>query len=212
MMRPLIVVGGFTILAAVTLVYAAGLFSSSEPSIANKEASSPNDPIVLIDTSMGQIKVELFETKAPRTVKNFLSYVNDKYYDGLIFHRVIKDFMIQGGGFTKDGEKKPTKPPIVNESVNGLSNERGTIAMARTNEPDSATSQFYINTGKTEKGNPKLDRLNAQDGVGYCVFGKVTEGMDVVNAIQNVPTTTRDGSADVPVEPVIINSIRVVKE
>src|SRR5262249_29253382 len=140
-------------------------------------AAGEKNPVVIMETSMGKIKIELNQDKAPISVKNFLSYVDDKFYDGLIFHRVISDFMIQGGGFEPGMNEKKTKSPIKNESSNGLSNKRGTIAMARTNVPNSATSQFYINV----KDNEALDKANSRDGVGYCVFGKVIEGMDVVD-------------------------------
>jgi cyclophilin family peptidyl-prolyl cis-trans isomerase len=167
-------------------------------------AGQEKNPVVVIETSKGTIKVELDEKKAPITVKNFLQYVDDKHYDGLIFHRVMKGFMIQGGGFDPDMSQKATKDPIKNESTNGLSNARGTIAMARTNVPDSATSQFYIN----HVDNQKLDQANAGDGVGYCVFGKVIEGMDVVDKIADVETTTKKGHQNVPSEDVVIKSIR----
>jgi cyclophilin family peptidyl-prolyl cis-trans isomerase len=166
-------------------------------------AAQDKNPVVVIETSKGNIKVELFADKAPVTVKNFLKYVEDKHYDDTIFHRVISNFMIQGGGMTADLREKKTREPIVNESDNGLSNERGTIAMARTNKPNSATSQFYINV----KDNTFLDRAKAQDGVGYCVFGRVIDGMDVVDAIRQVQT----GAMDVPVEAVVIKSVRVLK-
>jgi cyclophilin family peptidyl-prolyl cis-trans isomerase len=159
------------------------------------------NPIVVIETSMGNIKIELDPDRAPITVKNFLKYVEAKHYDGTVFHRVIKDFMIQGGGMTPDGRERLTGVPIKNESYNGLTNKRGTIAMARTNKPDSATAQFFINV----KDNDSLDRANNLDQVGYCVFGKVTEGMDVVDKIRAVPT---DPQGDVPREPVIIKSVR----
>lgn len=163
-------------------------------------------PVVLMSTSMGDIKIELYDKEAPETVKNFLSYVNDKFYDGTIFHRVIPGFMIQGGGFTATMEQKPTKPPIKNEAGNGLKNTTGTIAMARTSVPDSATSQFFINV----KDNDFLNRDKAQDGVGYAVFGKVIEGMDVVRKIEQVPTGRRGMHADVPLEPVVIKSVTVI--
>lgn len=162
--------------------------------------------MVLMSTSMGNIKIELYEKDAPETVKNFLTYVNDKFYDGTIFHRVIPGFMIQGGGFTATMEQKPTKPPIKNEAGNGLKNDTGTIAMARTSVPDSATSQFFINV----KDNDFLNRDKAQDGVGYAVFGKVIEGMDVVRKIEQVPTGRRGMHADVPLEPVVIQSVTVI--
>src|SRR6516162_7156051 len=146
--------------------------------------SADKNPVVVMETSKGTIKVELFADKAPITVKNFLSYVDDKFYDGVIFHRVIPDFMIQGGGMEPGLKEKKTKDPIKNESDNGLENKRGTIAMARTPRPDSATSQFFVNV----KDNAFLDRANAQDRVGYCVFGKVIDGLDVVDKIKAVET------------------------
>jgi cyclophilin family peptidyl-prolyl cis-trans isomerase len=163
-------------------------------------------PVVLMSTSLGDIKIELYEKEAPETVKNFLSYVNDKFYDGTIFHRVIPGFMIQGGGFTENMEQKPTKPPIKNEASNGLKNDTGTIAMARTAVPDSATAQFFINV----KNNDFLNRDKAQDGVGYAVFGKVIEGVDIVQKIEQVQTGRRGMYSDVPVETVLIKSVTVI--
>jgi cyclophilin family peptidyl-prolyl cis-trans isomerase len=166
------------------------------------------NPMVLISTSMGDIKVELNEEKAPVTVKNFLSYVNDKYYDGTIFHRVIPNFMIQGGGMDKDMNEKSSKAPIKNEAGNGLKNDTGTIAMARTGVVDSATAQFFINV----KDNNFLNhRDETPAGFGYTVFGKVVDGMDVVHKIEHVTTTTKGPHENVPTEPVIIKSITVVK-
>jgi len=159
---------------------------------------------VLIETSQGTIKAELDGDKAPVTVANFLAYVDDKFYDDTIFHRVIPDFMIQGGGFAPGLRQKTTKAAIKNESGNGLSNQRGTLAMARTNVPDSATAQFFINL----KDNTFLDKAKAQDGVGYCVFGKVIEGMDVVDKIKAVPTGRRGMHENVPTQDVVIKSIR----
>ncbi|MBI3246462.1 MAG: peptidyl-prolyl cis-trans isomerase [Deltaproteobacteria bacterium] len=159
-------------------------------------------PVILLSTSMGDVKIELFEKEAPETVKNFLAYVNDKFYDGTIFHRVIAGFMVQGGGMTPDMQQKKTKPPIKNESSNGLKNETYTLAMARTSVPDSATSQFFINV----KNNDFLNKASASDGVGYAVFGKVLEGTDVVDKIEKVAT----GRGDVPTEPVVIKSVTVV--
>ena len=166
-------------------------------------SSAPN-PVVVIETSMGTIKAELYEDKAPITVKNFLRYVDDQFYDGTIFHRVIADFMIQGGGFDSaqavaKNDEKQTRGSIRNESYNDLANERGTLAMARTSVPDSATAQFFINV----KDNDFLDRARAKDKVGYAVFGRVTEGMAVEDKIRNVATEN-----DVPKEDVIIKSIR----
>lgn len=161
------------------------------------------NPQVTMQTSAGTLTIELFEQEAPVTVQNLLSYVDAGFYNGTIFHRVISNFMIQGGGFTPAMEQKMTNPPIANESGNGLSNERGTLAMARTNNPNSATAQFFINV----KDNGFLDKANAQDGHGYCVFGKVTEGMDVIDAIKEVPTGNRSGHSDVPEKDVVIESV-----
>ena len=169
--------------------------------------SAAENPTVVVETSMGSFEIELFADTAPKSVANFLGYVDDKFYDGLIFHRVISTFMVQGGGFSPKLEKKDTKKAIANESANGLSNKRGTVAMARTNVADSATSQFYVNV----KDNAGLDRANAEDKVGYCVFGKVTKGMDVVDKIKEVKTETRSGMRDVPVEDVTIKSVKVKK-
>lgn len=168
------------------------------------QAEQPN-PKVLMKTSMGDITVELYGNKAPVTVKNFLSYVDEKFYDGTIFHRVIKEFMIQGGGLTEDFNEKPAKPAIKNEATNGLKNKRGTIAMARMPEINSATCQFFIN----HVDNPFLDHKdNTPEGFGYAVFGKVTEGMDVVDAIANVKTMAKHGMRDVPRETISIISVR----
>ena len=174
-------------------------------------ARAAENPVVVIETSMGTIKVELFEDKAPITVKNFLAYADDKFYDETIFHRVIgkenggKDFMIQGGGFTADMSQKKTKDQIKNEATNGLTNDRGTLAMARTNVVDSATAQFFVNLTDNDFLNHKN---TSTSGFGYCVFGKVTEGMDVVDKIKAVKTTTKSGMGDVPVETVTIKSVR----
>jgi len=168
-------------------------------------------PVVEIVTSKGTIEAELYPDKAPLSVKNFLAYVEKKHYDGTIFHRVIgppKNFMIQGGGFTPDMSQKPTDPPIKNEADNGLKNDRGTLAFARTRIVDSATSQFFINL----KHNEMLDHTDTSpQGYGYAVFGKVLKGMEVVDAIASVPTGQRGMFGDVPVEPVLINSVRVKK-
>jgi peptidyl-prolyl cis-trans isomerase B (cyclophilin B) len=159
---------------------------------------------VVMETSLGSLQIELDGDKAPKTVANFLSYVDDQFYDGTIFHRVISNFMIQGGGFKPGMEQKKTKAAIVNESSNGLANTRGTLAMARTSEPNSATSQFFINV----RDNGFLDKAQAQDRVGYCVFGRVTEGMDVIDKIKAVPTATKAGHGDVPVKDVVILSVK----
>jgi peptidyl-prolyl cis-trans isomerase B (cyclophilin B) len=162
------------------------------------------NPQVVITTSLGTMKAELYEDKAPISVKNFLAYVDEKFYDNTIFHRVISNFMIQGGGFEPGMNQKKTKPAIKNESANKLANERGTLAMARTNQPDSATSQFFINI----VDNAFLNKSQSGDGVGYCVFGKVTEGLDVVDKIKAVKTANKGHHGDVPVQDVIIQSIR----
>lgn len=165
------------------------------------------NPVVSMSTSLGDVCIELFGDKAPITTKNFLAYVNDKFYDGLIFHRVIESFMIQGGGFNGDMQEKPTKAPIKNEAANGLKNHSGTLAMARTGVVDSATSQFFINV----KDNDFLDHQNTTaQGFGYVVFGRVVEGMDVVQKIKKVKTGDRGTHQDVPLEPVVIHSMRVV--
>lgn len=164
-------------------------------------------PLVEMRTNLGTITLELYPDKAPKTVDNFLSYVRRGFYDGTIFHRVVPGFVIQGGGFTPDMTKKETEPPIENEADNGLRNLRGTICMARTNDPHSATSQFFINT----RDNAPLDfRERSLRGWGYAVFGKVIEGMEVVDEIEGVQTTNRDGYQDVPADPVVIESVRVV--
>ena len=161
--------------------------------------------MVKLETSMGDIVIELDEENAPVTVKNFLSYTEDRFYNGTIFHRVMANFMIQGGGFTADMKQKETREPIVNEASNGLKNERGTIAMARTNNPDSATSQFFIN----HKDNTSLNYAG-KGKPGYAVFGKVAEGMDVVDAIAAVKTARKGRYSDVPVKAVVIKSAKVV--
>lgn len=170
---------------------------------------SDQNPQVVLETSMGTIKIELFKEKAPITVRNFLSYVKDSHYDGLIFHRVIKDFMIQGGGLNENMEVKKPKFAIKNEATNGLKNTRGTLAMARTAAVDSATCQFFINT----VDNAFLDHSGKQpDNFGYCVFGQVIEGMDVVDQIRAVKTGNKSGHSDVPVEPVFMTSVRLIEQ
>lgn len=170
-------------------------------------AAAAGNPTIVVETSMGAFEIELFADKAPKTVANILAYVDDKFYDGLIVHRVISTFMVQMGGLDAKLKTKETKAQIKNESTNGLSNKLGTVAMARTGEPDSATSQFYVNV----VDNDALDRANYQDGVGYCVFGKVTKGMDVVKKIRDVKTETRSGMKNVPVDDVTIKSVRLKK-
>jgi cyclophilin family peptidyl-prolyl cis-trans isomerase len=173
-------------------------------------AAGKDNPMVVISTSMGDIKAELYADKAPGTVQNFLEYAKAGFYDGTTFHRVIPGFMIQGGGIAADMKEKREgqRPPIKNESSNGLKNEVGTLAMARTSAPDSATSQFFINV----KDNGFLNRESAQDKVGYAVFGKIVEGMDVVKKIEQVKTTTKGPHQNVPVDAVTIKSVKVLAE
>jgi len=171
--------------------------------------SEEKNPRVVMETSMGQVTIELFKDKAPISVRNFLTYVKDSYYDGLIFHRVIKNFMVQGGGLDADMTPKKTKFAIKNEAHNGLKNTRGTLAMARTSVVDSATSQFFINV----VDNAFLDHSGkTPDRYGYAVFGQVVEGMEVVDAMREVKTGNKNGHQDVPVEPLVINSIRLIEE
>ena len=165
------------------------------------------NPVVELSTSFGPIRIELYADKAPKTVANFLQYAKEGFYDGTIFHRVIPRFMVQGGGFTPDMAQKKTREPIANEAQNGLKNTTGTIAMARTSDPHSATAQFFINVADN-------DFLNftgpTQQGFGYCVFGRVTQGMDAVDKIVAVRTGNRSGHQNVPLEPVLIKSVRVI--
>ena len=164
-------------------------------------------PRVKLATSAGDIVIELDAAKAPKTVDNFLQYVKAGHYNGTVFHRVIDNFMIQGGGMTADMKEKSTRAPIPLESRNGLNNVRGTIAMARTMDPNSATSQFFINV----KDNQRLDQASAPDGNGYAVFGKVVAGMDVIDKIRAVPTGNKGGHQNVPLEPVTIKQATVEK-
>ena len=175
---------------------------AAKPAATETNAASPK---VLIKTSSGDMTVELYPDKAPKSVENFLAYVKSGFYDGTIFHRVIANFMIQGGGFTKDLRQKSTRQPIVNESKNGLSNLRGTLAMARTGDPNSATAQFFINT----VDNPRLDGTEAAPG--YAVFGKVTSGLDVVDKIKALPTGAQGPfRSDVPTTPVVIEKVTLL--
>jgi len=173
---------------------------------AGAQAPKSKKPVVVIETSMGDITVELDKEKAPKTVENFLSYVKEDFYKDTIFHRVIPGFMIQGGGFTADMKRKPTKPPIPNEAGNGLKNVRGAIAMARTAEVHSATAQFFIDVADK----PQLDyRGETPDAFGYAVFGKVVSGMAIVDRIENTATGTRGSFQNVPIVPVVIKSIKL---
>ena len=162
---------------------------------------------ILMTTTVGRMTLELDADNAPKTVENFLSYVSSGFYDGTIFHRVINNFMVQGGGFTADMEQKATQAPIENEANNGLKNARGTIAMARTQDPHSATAQFFINVQDNDFLNHTGENMQ---GWGYAVFGKVTEGEDVLDKIRCVQTGSQAGHQDVPVEPIIIESVTVI--
>jgi peptidyl-prolyl cis-trans isomerase B (cyclophilin B) len=165
---------------------------------------APGNPLVVVETSMGSITIELYKDQAPVSVANFLEYVREGFYPGTVWHRVVPGYVIQGGGFTANLTEKPTRPPIQNEATNGLANRRGTVAMARTRTLRSATSQFYINLSN----NPSLDHTGfSPDVFGYAVFGRVIDGMDVVDRIGQVKTGSRDGMDDVPVEPVLIKNI-----
>ena len=185
---------------------------ASQTGAAQPAATAPTTPAapasqrVAFDTSEGRIVIELRADKAPKTVANFVQYVNDGFYDGTIFHRVINGFMIQGGGFTTAMAQKPTRASIAPESSNGLKNVRGAIAMARTSDPNSATAQFFINVAD----NPRLD-YPSFDGTGYTVFGNVVEGMDVVDKIRAVPTGRHEGFENVPLKPVVIKTARIAK-
>ena len=200
------------ILAGLVLM-AAGATRSNAQAQAITDPPTPKPPVaseerpmeyVLIETSHGDILLELNREKAPISVENFLSYVHDEFYDGTIFHRVIPTFMIQGGGFAANLTPKKTRDAIRNEGNNGLSNERGTVAMARTNQPDTATSQFFINT----VDNAFLDQNLEQNSHGYAVFGKVIAGMETVDTIKDVKTTTVGQYSDVPVDPVTMKKVR----
>ena len=165
---------------------------------------APGDPVVVVDTSAGPITIELFKDQAPVSVENFMQYAREGFYAGTIWHRVVPGYVIQGGGYTADFGEKPTRPPIQNEATNGLSNRKGTVAMARTRAARSATSQFFINLAD----NPGLDHHGfSPDDFGYAVFGRVIDGWDAVNAIASVRTTTRDGMENVPEKSIVIKSV-----
>jgi peptidyl-prolyl cis-trans isomerase B (cyclophilin B) len=180
------------------------LFGAQSAAAADQAAVNPR---VVVETSKGRIVIELFPQKAPATVQNFLAYVDAGFYTGTVFHRVIPNFMIQGGGLTADMQKKPTEKPVANEADNGLKNTRGSVAMARTSEPHSATSQFFINTADNEFLN---HRGKTPQGWGYAVFGRIAEGMSVVDAISGVKTGSSGMFQDVPVEPVVIEKVQRV--
>lgn len=194
-----------------TLVLALALMTLLAASPFAMAAAAPAgaaNPQVVMETSLGTIRLELFAKEAPISVKNFLDYASSGFYNGTVFHRVIPGFMVQGGGFTSDLTEKKTNPPIKNEATNGLKNKRGTIAMARTQVVDSASSQFFINV----VDNGFLDNRNqSPGGFGYAVFGKVLSGMEVADAIAAVQTGIQKGFRDVPLTPVVIKSVKVVK-
>ena len=177
-------------------------------SLASQNLAAADNPNAVIHTSLGEIQIELFADQAPVSVENFIAYAKDGAYDGTIFHRVISHFMIQGGGFSPDMEKRPTGEAIINEANNGLSNTRGTLAMARTNDPHSATTQFFINT----QDNINLNHTGEANSRtwGYAVFGTVTSGMEVVDQIRFVETSSAGPFRDVPVEPVIIEKVEII--
>ena len=181
--------------------------TTTPPTEPAADLPTPGPSAVLMRTSLGDLSIELYPNEAPRTVENFLQYVEDGFYDGTIFHRVVRGFVIQGGGFTADMMEKETREPIENEARNGLMNLRGTLSMARTMDPHSATSQFFVNT----KDNAMLDHTSpTSNGWGYAVFGKVFSGMDVVDQIEASPVVSRAGHNDVPNTPIVIESATVV--
>lgn len=192
------------------LFFLGSLTFSAGPEEKESITTDQQNPQVEMKTSKGTMVIELYPDKAPLTVKNFLTYVEEGFFDGTIFHRVMRDFMIQGGGFDTEGKEKPTHEPIKNEADNGLSNKRGTISMARTNDPDSATSQFFIN----HVNNVGLDFTSKASGRswGYCVFGKVIEGMKVVDDIAMVKTGSHGPHQNWPVENVIIQKVTLIKK
>ena len=189
-------------ISAAALLFLAQVTTAS-PSAAPSPRPTPSGPVVVLETSLGRIKIGLYDDKSPVSTENFLKYVRKGHYNGTLFHRVMPSFMIQGGGMTADMNEKPTDAPIRNEARNGVRNSRGTIAMARTNDPNSATAQFFINL----KDNPSLDF--GIRGAGYAVFGEVVEGMEVVDKIATVATTRRGQHDDVPITPVLITSAKV---
>lgn len=198
------------LISLILVVLTAATMTIVPPAFAGeKKMAKKANPTVVMETSEGVITIELWADKAPVTVKNFLRYSDEKFYDGTIFHRVIDNFMIQGGGFTADMKKKNAHEPVKNEATSELKNDHGTIAMARTNQVNSATSQFFINL----KNNDFLNhRDNTPRGFGYAVFGKVIKGQEVVDRIAKVKTTTSGSYRDVPAKPVVIKSVRRSKK
>ena len=194
-------------LGLLAAVITSGLLTVRCTKAEEPQPMNPENPQVLLKTSIGEIRLELFQDRAPVTVENFLQYAKDGHYDGTIFHRVIPNFMIQGGGFSPDMNQKKTRDPIKNEAANGVQNDNGTITMARTSVVDSATAQFFINV----KDNDFLNHKNkSAQGFGYAVFGKVLRGAEVVEKIEGVSTGTTAGHQNVPVEPILIESISLV--
>tara|TARA_Y100000590_G_scaffold59811_1_gene63604 strand:+ start:1442 stop:2056 length:615 start_codon:yes stop_codon:yes gene_type:complete len=191
-----------------TLSYFLLLFSFVSCNSIQESRKNEDIKLVKLETNKGVISIKLFNDKAPETVKNFLYYAENGHYEGTIFHRVIKGFMIQGGGHLPDMSSINSIAPVVNESNNNLKNKKGTIAMARTMDPHSATSQFFINLVTNEF----LDKENAQDGYGYCVFGEVIDGMEIVESIGMVDTENKSGHSDVPIENITINKIEVINQ
>jgi cyclophilin family peptidyl-prolyl cis-trans isomerase len=181
-------------------VLAVGCWAQDE-----KSKDKKGRPVITFKTNLGEFKVELFSQEAPISSENFLAYAKDGFYEGTIFHRIIDGFMIQGGGFDKNLSQKKTRPPIKNEAGNGLKNDKYTLAMARTSDPNSATSQFFINT----TDNDFLNRAQAQDGVGYAVFGRVIEGTEVIDKMGKVATGFQKGMQDVPREAVVVEAVEV---
>ena len=196
----------FKLIHVIIFIFSAALATNTHAASGDVANAKPS---VTFETSQGNFTVELYPEKAPKTVANFLQYVKDGFYENTIFHRVINRFMIQGGGFERDMTEKNTRAPIINEAGNGLLNEEGTIAMARTMDPDSATSQFFVNLND----NQFLNFTGPDpESIGYCVFGKVTSGLEVVKKIGLVQTTFIGRNADVPVKPTIIKSAKLVAE
>ena len=197
-------------LSLLALFFSTSIFAEPETTAktTDKDPAPQAFPQVLFETNVGTFVIELYPDKAPNTVKNFLTYVNDGFYDGTIFHRVIPNFMVQGGGFTADMQKKTTRASITNEADNGLRNTVGTVAMARTNDPHSATAQFFINVAK----NSFLDYREKTDRAwGYAVFGRVIKGMKTVNKIRTTPTGNTKGMIDVPQKTITIIKARQIK-
>lgn len=194
---------------ALALACGAGMGGAVMAQTESQGATAGDHPLVLLDTSMGKVRIELYPEKAPETVKNFLQYVEAGFYDGTIFHRVVPNFVVQGGGYTDKMERKETRPPIQNEAARGLKNEQYTISMARTGDPHSATSQFFISLrDNTQSLDPHPS--DPQRKWGYCAFGVVVEGQDVIDAMGKVKTEMRAGMKDVPAVPVVIQSAKVV--